>query len=277
MSTLYLVATPIGNLEDISFRALRILREVPLIAAEDTRTSGVLLKHYQISTPLTSYHDHNKEEKTGQLLERLKDGDLALVSDAGTPGINDPGYNLVQVALKAGHLVVPVPGPSAPVAALSASGLASDRFCYLGYLPRKSKARQDLLDQVKGLPWTLIFLETPRRLLLSLEDCKAILGERDLAVARELTKFHEEIFRGKFTEAIRHFSVQEPKGEFTLVIAGSKEGEKWSREKLLAEIQESRRHGRGSPSQQAKLLAELSGWSRKGIYDLMRRLDEGEN
>ncbi len=272
MSDLYLVATPIGNLEDMSFRAVRILKEVPLIAAEDTRTSAKLLKNYQINTPLTSYHDHNKGAKTEELLNHLKEADLALVSDAGTPAINDPGYILIQAALNAGHRVVPVPGPSAPIAALSAAGLPTDNFLYLGYLPRKKKGRQDLLASVKDLPWTLVFLETPHRLLIALKDCLPILGDRQIAVARELTKIHEEIIRGSIGQVLDHFTGKEPKGEITLIIAGREKEQIWDQQHLLEAIKEERTQGEISPSQLAKRLAKESGWLRKDIYDLMQGL-----
>lgn len=273
MSTLYLVATPIGNLEDLSFRALRILSEVPLIAAEDTRTSRVLLDHYQIKTPLTSYHDHNKTLKSQTLLEHLQESDLALVSDAGTPGINDPGYLLVRAALQAGHQVVPVPGASAPVAALSASGLPSDQFLYLGYLPRKAQARLQLLERAREYPWTLVCLEAPHRLVKSLEDIAKVMPEREVAAARELTKLHEEFVRGTAGQVREHFLGNEPRGEITLVISGKPPGERWTREQLLAEIQERRRSGTFNPSQLARNLAQLSGWSRREIYDLMQGLE----
>ena len=272
MSKLYLVATPIGNLEDISFRAVRILKEIPLIAAEDTRTTTKLLKHYQIQTPLTSYHDHNKSNKTEVLLKHLVGQDLALVSDAGTPGINDPGYILVQAVLNAGHQVIPIPGPSAPVAALSASGLPTDSFLYMGYLPRKSKARRDILSRVMDFSSTLIFLETPHRLLKSLDDCLAVLGNRQIAVARELTKLHEEIVRGTISHARDHFLEKGVKGEITLVIAGKSNEMKWDQEQLLSRLNETNQSGELSPSQLAKSLAEESGWSRKAIYDLMQGL-----
>jgi len=274
MSDLYLVATPIGNLEDMSFRAVRILKEVPLIAAEDTFTSSKLLKNYKIDTPLTSYHDHNKAAKTEVLINHLNEADLALVSDAGTPAINDPGFILVQAALAAGHRVVPVPGPSAPIAALSAAGLPTDNFLYLGYLPRKKKARQDLLNIVKDLPWTLIFLETPHRLLSALEDCLSILGDRQIAVARELTKLHEEIQRGSINQVWEYYSEKKPKGEITLVIAGRKKEQNWDQKRLLKVIQEEAEAGSVSPSQLAKRLAKVSGWSRKDIYDLMQGLQD---
>lgn len=272
MSDLYLVATPIGNLEDISFRAVRILNEVPLIAAEDTRTSAKLLKHYQIETPLTSYHDHNKSTKVKVLVDHLKNDDLALVSDAGTPAINDPGFVLVQAALAAGHKVIPIPGPSAPVAALSAAGLPTDNFLYLGYLPRKKKGRLDLLNLVNDLPWTLVFLETPHRLLNALEDCLSVLGNRQAAVARELTKLHEEIKRGTINQIMDYYNEKEPKGEITLIIAGREKGERWGQERLQNFIQDELHKGTSSPSQLAKKLAKESGWSRKDIYDLMQGL-----
>jgi len=274
MSDLYLVATPIGNLEDMSFRAVRILKEVPLIAAEDTRTSAKLLKHYQIGTPLTSYHDHNKSTKTEVLVNHLDAADLALVSDAGTPAINDPGFILVQAALAAGHRIVPVPGPSAPIAALSAAGLPPDNFLYLGYLPRKKKARQDLLILVKDLPWTLVFLETPHRLLNALEDCLSILGDRQIAVARELTKLHEEIKRGRIDQVREYYTEKEPKGEITLIIGGKEKEQVWDQNRLNKVIQEEIGQEGISPSQLAKRLAKKSGWSRKDIYDLMQGLQE---
>lgn len=272
MSKLYLVATPIGNLEDITFRAVRILKEVPLIAAEDTRTSKTLLKAYKINTKLTSYHDHNKENKTPILLDHLKSLDMALISDAGTPAINDPGFYLVKAALEAGHQVIPIPGPSAPVAALSASGFPTDNFLYLGYLPRKTKGRKDFLENIKEHPWTLVFLETPHRLIQSLEDMLVVLGDREIAVARELTKLHEEIYRGTISETREHYIQYEPKGEITLIISGRGNEIVWSKEKLLLSIQEESKLGELSPTRIAKNLAEKSGWSRRDIYDLMQGL-----
>ncbi|MCD4803470.1 MAG: 16S rRNA (cytidine(1402)-2'-O)-methyltransferase [Anaerolineales bacterium] len=272
MSKLYLVATPIGNLEDITFRAVRILKEVPLIAAEDTRTSKTLLKAYQINTKLTSYHDHNKKNKTPKLLDHLKSLDMALISDAGTPAINDPGFYLVKAAVEAGHQVIPIPGPSAPVAALSASGFPTDNFLYLGYLPRKTKGRKDFLENIKEHPWTLVFLETPHRLIQSLEDLLVVLGDREIAVARELTKLHEEIYRGTISETREHYIQFEPKGEITLIISGRGNETVWSKEKLLLSIQEESKLGELSPTRLAKILAEKSGWSRRDIYDLMQGL-----
>ncbi len=272
MSTLYLVATPIGNLEDITFRAVRILKEVPLIAAEDTRTSKTLLKAYQIDTRLTSYHDHNKEKKVPRLLDHLQKLDLALISDAGTPAINDPGFYLVKAVLDAGHQVVPIPGPSAPVAGLSASGFPTDNFLYLGYLPRKTKGRLDLFNEIKELPWTLVFLEVPHRLIQSLEDIQSVLGEREIAVARELTKIHEEIYRGKVSEVYDHYLQTEPRGEITLIISGGGNKVIWPEEELLEALEQTLNAGNLSPTQLAKSMADKSGWSRRDIYDLMQGL-----
>ncbi|MCS6802640.1 MAG: 16S rRNA (cytidine(1402)-2'-O)-methyltransferase [Chloroflexota bacterium] len=217
--TLYLVATPIGNLEDITLRALRILREVPLIAAEDTRRARVLLQHYGIPTPVTSYHDVNKRSKLPALLAKLREGDLALISEAGMPAINDPGYELVAAAAAAGIPVVPIPGPSAPIAALAVSGLPSDRFVYEGFLPRKAGERRQALRALARERRTIVLLEAPHRLRDSLTDLLAELGNRPIAVCRELTKLHEEIYRGDVAGALAHFTA--PRGEFVLVLAGA--------------------------------------------------------
>ena len=210
MSTLYLIATPIGNLEDISARALRLLAEVSLIAAEDTRQTQKLLQHFNIQTPTRSYHEHNKLTRLDSFLEALGRGDLALVSDAGTPALNDPGYELVRAALEAGHTVSPIPGPSAPIAALVASGLPTDSFLYLGYLPRKGSQRRAFLEPTRTLPYTLILLETPHRLQDSLKDILDVLGDRPMAAGRELTKLHEEIVRGSVRDVLAHFEDDGP-------------------------------------------------------------------
>ena len=269
MGTLYLVATPIGNLEDISARALRILAQVRLIAAEDTRHTGKLLEYFKIHTPLTSYHEHNKLVKLDHILSVLEQGDVALVSDAGTPVLNDPGLELVRAVLDSGYTVSPIPGPSAPLAALIASGLPTDAFLYLGYLPRKAGERQKLLAGIQDLPFTLIFLEAPHRLLAALQDLVSVLGDRQISVARELTKLHEEHYRGSISQALAHFSAQPPRGEFTLVLAGYlPEVSIWSEEKLLGEV----RAGlvKGEPGKRlAAQLAEQSGWSRRKIYAMI--------
>jgi 16S rRNA (cytidine1402-2'-O)-methyltransferase len=248
VSTLYLVATPIGNLDDISNRALRILREVSCIAAEDTRQTKKLLKHYDIQTPLISFHEHSKQSRINQLLTRLEQSDLALVSDAGTPLVNDPGSELV---------------------ALVASGLPADNFLYLGYLPRKSSERRRMLSEVIDLPFTLLFLETPHRLLAGLEGIKEQLGDRNLAVARELTKLHEEIFRGTISQAIEYYTNNPPKGEITLVVAGKPKIEEiWPEHHLTAAIKEGTLSGT-PPAELAGQLAAKSGWPRREIYKLI--------
>jgi len=218
MPVLYIIATPIGNLEDISLRALRLLGEVQLIAAEDTRTTRRLLNAYNIKTPLTSYHEHSKKAKLDYLLNYLKEEDLALVSEAGMPGLSDPGYELIVAAIEHGISVVPIPGASAVITALVTSGLPTDQFLYLGFLPRRKGQRQRLLSSVIDEPRTIVAFETPHRLRKALSDIEEILGNRRLSICRELTKVHEEIFRGKVSQAREHFT--EPRGEFSLVIEG---------------------------------------------------------
>lgn len=272
MGILYLVATPIGNLEDMSPRALRILRESVLIAAEDTRHTGTLLKHFEIKSPLTSYFEHNKIDKLDRILEALATGNVALVSDAGTPAINDPGYELVQAALASGFDVRPVPGPSAPIAALTASGLPTDSFLYLGYLPHKSSERRKSLGQVLDLTYTLIFLESPHRIVDSLEDILSVLGDRRICVAREMTKLFEEFWRGPVSGAIEHFKSKEPRGEFTLVIEGKKVEDRgrWTEEELLDAIKKELQAGKSAKEVSAQL-AEASGWNKKEIYNLVNQ------
>lgn len=267
MGTLYLVATPIGNLEDISARALRVLRQVSLIAAEDTRVTRKLLTHYDIHTRCISYYEQNKLSRLDVILSELTRGEVAVVSDAGTPGLNDPGYELIRAALQAGHGVRPIPGPASPVAALVASGLPTDSFLYLGYLPRRSTERKAALKLVSGLPYTLVFLEAPHRLRDTLEDLQSVLGDRSAAVARELTKLHEEIWRGHLGEALRYF--KEPRGEFTLVVQGKRAGasERWTEAQLRAAIR-TRLAGGDAATVVAAELARESGWTRREIYKL---------
>jgi 16S rRNA (cytidine1402-2'-O)-methyltransferase len=276
MGTLYLVATPIGNLEDISARALRVLREVDLIAAEDTRQTRKLLQHYDIDTPTTSYHEHSKPGKLRRILEALREGNVAVVSDAGTPALNDPGYQLVVEAIQGGYEVSPIPGPSAPVAALVVSGLPTGAFLYLGYLPRKSGERRRLLEEVARMPYTLIFLETPQRLLSALADIQQELGNRRIAVGRELTKLFEEIFRGDVESAREHFAGQPPRGEFTLVLEGYiTEEEPWTEEQMQLELKK-RLDAGGKPSKIASQVASESGWTRASVYKLLLALKEKE-
>jgi len=272
MGTLYLVATPIGNLEDMSPRGVRILREAVLIAAEDTRHTKILLGHFDIKTPLTSYYEHNKLTKLDFILEKLSAGDVALVSDAGTPAINDPGYELVQAALASGFDVRPVPGPSAPISALTVSGLPTDAFLYLGYLPHKSSERHNRLNEVSEQPFTLIFFETPHRITDSLEDIRSTLGNRRICVAREMTKLYEEYWRGDVSGAIEHFGSKEARGEFTLVIEGKTKEEStvWTEEELIQAIKKELEGGK-SAKEISAALAEQSGWNKKEVYALVNR------
>jgi 16S rRNA (cytidine1402-2'-O)-methyltransferase len=220
--TLYIVSTPIGNLEDITLRALRVLKEVDLIAAEDTRRTRQLLSHYGIHKPLLSYHEHNRRMREESLLEELRGGkSIALVTDAGTPGISDPGEPLVRRAVQESIPLVPIPGPSALVAALSVSGLPTESFLFYGFLPSKAAGRQKLLLSLKDRPETLVFYESPRRLRSFLEDASRILGERQVMVAREMTKVYEEVYRGTLSEVLKEFAEEEIKGEVTIVLEGS--------------------------------------------------------
>lgn len=218
--TLYLVATPIGNLEDISQRALRVLGEVDLIACEDTRHTRTLLNHFLITTKTISYHEHNERERASELAARISAGDsIALVSDAGTPGINDPGFRLVRACIERGINVVPVPGATAFVSALVASGLPTDEFYFAGFLPPRQHARRLRLAALRAVPATLVFYEAPHRIAGALADAREILGEREAAVARELTKLHEEIARGRLSELVERFSGERgARGEMVLVI-----------------------------------------------------------
>ncbi|HVO41406.1 MAG TPA: 16S rRNA (cytidine(1402)-2'-O)-methyltransferase, partial [Aggregatilineales bacterium] len=209
MGSLYVVPTPIGNLEDITLRALRILGEVRLIAAEDTRTTRKLLDHYNITTPMTAYHEFNKLIRLDAIFDALLVGDVALVSDAGTPGISDPGFELIREAIARDVAVIALPGPSAVITALVASGLPSDGYVYLGFLPRKSKALHDLLAEVAAERRTLVVYESPNRLTETLEAIRDVLGDRPVAVARELTKLYEEIRRGRVSEVLAHFTATE--------------------------------------------------------------------
>ena len=222
---LYLVATPIGNLEDISLRALRILREATVIAAEDTRRTRKLLTHHRIPGRLVSLHEHNERARTPVLVRRLLAGDsVALVSDAGTPGVSDPGAALVRAAAEAGVPVVPVPGASAVLAALAASGLPAEPATFLGFLPPGRTERRRALQSVRSLPHTLVVFEAPHRLRSTLGELLEALGDRRIAVARELTKIHEEVYRATLSEAVGRFSAHPPRGEFTLVIEGAPSG-----------------------------------------------------
>ncbi|MCC6905948.1 MAG: 16S rRNA (cytidine(1402)-2'-O)-methyltransferase [Anaerolineae bacterium] len=269
MGTLYVVPTPIGNLEDVTLRALRLLREASLIAAEDTRTTRHLLTHYAISTPLISYHEHNKLSRLDAILAALATGDVALVSDAGTPGLSDPGYELIRAALEAGFTVCPLPGPSALLPALVASGLPTDGFLYLGFLPRRSTERRAALEAIQALPFTLVFYEAPHRLLETLDDLYAVLGDRQVVAAREITKLYEEFVRGSARELILHFNLNAPRGEFVLLVGGFKppESVRWNEEHVRTALAE--RLAAGEPrSAAAKAIAAESGWGRREVYSM---------
>ena len=272
MGTLYLVATPIGNLEDMSPRAIRVLREASLIAAEDTRHTGTLLKHFGIDTPLTSYFEHNKLSKLDFILDKLSQGDVALVSDAGMPAINDPGYELVKAALASDFDVIPVPGPSAPISALAVSGLPTDSFLYLGYLPHKASERRKSVERISSSLYTLIFFESPYRIVESLEDILSILGDRKICVAREMTKMFEEYWRGDVSGAVEYFQSQPARGEFTLVIEGktTDEDEKWTVERLQNAIELELRSEKSAKDISVDL-AKQSGWKKKEIYALINQ------
>ena len=264
MPALYVVATPVGNLEDISMRALRTLREVKLIAAEDTRRTKRLLITYDIKTPMTSYHERNKWTKLDYILGCLEGGDVALVSNAGTPGIADPGYELIVAANQRGIPVVPIPGPSVAIMALVVSGLPTEKFVYIGFLPHKASGRRRLLESVADEYGTIVVLETPHRLLAALNDMLLVLGDRKIAVCRELTKVHEEVFRGRISQAIEHFT--EPRGEFTLVVEGRGEKDK---PQLTEDIERQLHHMRQSGVTAKEAIARVSkesGLSRKELY-----------
>ena len=277
MNTLYIVSTPIGNLEDISARALRILQEVKLIAAEDTRRTKKLLDRYEIKTPLTSYYDHNKGYKLQHVMTALEEGDLALVSDAGTPGLNDPGYRLVREALDAGHKVCPIPGPSAPIAALVVSGLPTDQFLYLGYLPRNQNERKKFIEEISSEPYTLILFESPHRLQAAISDLFEILGDRGVSVACEMTKMYEDYFRGTLNGAQEYFQHEPIRGEYTLVVAGKTLSDRpWEEEQLRLALIDALA-GEQTSTQIARDIAKISHWPRRKVYDLLVSLQSGKN
>ncbi len=272
MPALFIVATPIGNLEDISLRAIRVLREVKLIAAEDTRKTKRLLAAYDIKTPQTSYHEHNKIAKLNYILDCLEDRDVALVSEAGTPAMSDPGYELIVAAYQRGIPVIPIPGPSAIITALTVSGLPTDRFTYIGFLPNKAGARRRALESLSDERGTIVALEAPHRMVATLNDMLATLGDRRITVCRELTKLHEEVFRGTVSEAIKRFA--EPRGEFTLVIEGKAEKQK---PELTEDIEQrlSYLYLSGASAREAVAsAAKETGLPRKELYRAWLRLDK---
>ncbi len=270
MPALYVVATPIGNLEDITLRALRALREARLIAAEDTRKTRLLLNKYDIKTPTTSYFEHNKQSKLEYILKVLQSGDVALVSEAGTPGLSDPGYELIVAAQQRGIPVIPVPGCAVAAVAVAVSGLPVDRVLSMGFLPRTASARRQALAGISKEPGSLVILEAPHRIPACLRDILSTLGDRRIAVCRELTKVHEEVFRGTVSQAIEHFKV--PRGEFTLVVEGNRESPK---RELTPEIEAGLRAMKmsGMPAREAMVkMTAQSGLARKELYRAWLRL-----
>jgi 16S rRNA (cytidine1402-2'-O)-methyltransferase len=273
--TLYLVGTPIGNLEDITFRAIRILQSADLIAAEDTRHTGKLLQHFQINTPQMSYHEHNSQQRIPQLLQKLQNGEaIALVTDAGMPGISDPGYELVCACVENQITVVPIPGPSAVIAAVAAAGLPCDRFVFEGFLPVKGKSRQARMDALKDEPRTAVLYESPHRMVKTLSDLAATLGpDRLITVARELTKRYEEFWRGSLHEAIVHFEKNVPKGEFTVAIAPATQAPtQLSEAEIVSELKTLLAQGL-SRSEASRAIAQQTNLSKRDIYQISLEID----
>lgn len=267
---LYVVGTPIGNLEDISFRAIKILQTVNWIAAEDTRHTGKLLHHFQIATPQISYHQHNAQQRIPELVEKLRQGgEIALVSDAGMPGISDPGYELVKACLTASITVVPIPGANAAIVALVASGLPTDRFVFEGFLPAKGQERRDLLQVLVAETRTLILYEAPHRLRQTLADLAASLGgDRQITLARELTKLHETFWQGSLDQAIALTSDQEPRGEYTLILAGAILNRPEISETALRQALQELLNQGVSRSEASRQLSTTLGLPRRQLYQL---------
>ena len=275
LGTLFVVATPIGNLEDISARALRVLREATVIAAEDTRRTAQLLTRFAITTPTTSLHEHNENRKAAALVERLQRGDtIALVSDAGTPTVSDPGLQLIRRAIEAGIRVEPIPGPSAPLAALAASGLPTETFTFLGFPPTRSSARSAWFETLRSAARTVVFFEAPHRIRRTLEDLLACVGDCAMAMGRELTKAHEEMVRGPISEVLSR--LPEPRGEYTVVVdvgrltesKGHKPPTDQQLNSMMGELTDS---GRFTRREAVKTLARRFGLSSREVYSAIER------
>ncbi len=269
---LYLVATPIGNLEDITLRALRVLKEADLIACEDTRHTRRLLDHYGIDKPAISYHEHNERERAEELLKRLARGErIALVTDAGTPGISDPAYRVVTAAIEKGIEVIPIPGPTALIAALVASGLPTDAFLFIGFLPARRQARRKKLEELRAVCETLVIYEAPHRIRETLAVAREVLGERRAVLARELTKLHEQFIRGTLSEISSQLQAQEPRGEMVLVIAGSSDDNLAAEESagLSGEVERLMLEAGLSRNEALKQVARLRRVSKRVVYQLM--------
>lgn len=269
---LYLVSTPIGNLEDITLRAISVMKSVDLIACEDTRHTRRLLDHFGINKPTVSYHEHNEQARAGELVQQMVGGkSIAIVTDAGTPGISDPAYRIVTAAIENGIKVVPVPGAVALIAGLTASGLPTDSFLFVGFLPNKKMARQTRLEELKPERMTLVFYEAPHRIRETLADALEILGDRQASLARELTKLHEQFIRGKLSEVMAHFDSHEPRGEMTLVIAGNDKDNLTAVEtgSINEQIQRLMNDLNLSRNEALKLAAKSRGLSKREAYQLM--------
>lgn len=272
MGTLYIVPTPLGNLEDITLRALRILGEVSLIATEDTRTTGRLLKHYNIQGRMVSHHEHSRPAQLEQILTALDEGDVALVSEAGTPLLSDPGYELVRLAVQRGINVVSLPGPNAITTALAASGLPPYPFLFAGFLPRKATERRHFLQDLASQRATLVFFESPHRFQNALTDMAEILGaERSLAVGRELTKLYEEIWRGTLAEAVIAWANREVRGEITLVVAGAAPPAEWDQAQVETALAQAFAAGKTSKEAIDQVKTQ-SGWPKREVYALAQTI-----
>jgi len=272
--TLYVVATPSGNLNDITFRAIEIFEKVDLIAAEDTRHTKKLLAHFNLKSRLLAYHEHNEEQSTKGILEKLKSGSsVALVSNAGTPTVSDPGYRLINAAIKENITVVPIPGVSAAVTALSASGLPSDRFCFIGFLPAKSKKRLEALEKLADLELTLIFYESPRRIVAVLEEMMKIFGNRYAVVSREMTKAYEEFLRGNFSNLLDELKNRQAiKGEITLLVSGNQVEKPFCFEDIRHQVEAELRKEKSGVLQLAKKFSRTAGVSKNMLYDKILEL-----
>jgi 16S rRNA (cytidine1402-2'-O)-methyltransferase len=273
--TLYLVGTPIGNLGDLTMRGLQVLRDVDTIAAEDTRHTGKLLHHFEIKTPQISYHQHNEQQRIPELIGQLQAGkSIALVTDAGMPGISDPGYLIVSACVAAGIRVIPIPGVTAVITAVSASGLPSDRFVFEGFIPVKGQERRDRLESVSGDARTLVFYESPHRLRQTLADFAATFGEdRQIVIGRELTKLHEDFWRGSINSAIEHYTNTEPQGEYTLVVAGAPVSHPTLSDEAIERALIELMLNDTSRSQASRIVAEQISQSRRYVYQLALAID----
>lgn len=278
--SLYLVSTPIGNLEDITLRALRVLKEVDLIACEDTRHTRKLLDHFGIRKPVISYHEHNEQTRAAELAGRLAQGEsIAIVTDAGTPGISDPAYRIVRAAIKQGVEVVPIPGPAALIAGLVSSGLPTDSFYFGGFLPPRKGARRTRLNELRSERSTLVFYESPHRIREALSDAEDVLGDREASLARELTKLHEQFLRGRLSEIRARLDVQSPRGEMTLVIAGCGDDNLYATEQLslTAQVDKLMNDQGLTRSDALKAVARSRGLSKREAYQKLLEEKADEN